>query len=644
MWIEMLHQIHRRTPPLPPRERATLQALAETALPPGRLMPGADTRTVSKVEAFLAATGEGFARAYRGLLGGLDALARARYLRGFAALPDRRRAALLEWLRGGDYLRRTTLRALLAPVKLAHYEDPAFYRAIGCVWERPAGTPDLPRHVVERTARAADLAGDTLEADVVVVGTGAGGAAAAKELAEVGLAVVLLEEGEYHTRADFGGRAASMQRKLYRDMGATVAVGNTGIPIPVGRAVGGTTTINSGTCYRVPERVLRKWREQLGLADFTPDELARHYERVEAVLEVTRAEPRHLGGVATVIARGCERLGYHKHGPLSRNAPGCDGQGVCCFGCPTDAKRSTNVSYVPLALKAGAQLVTGARVERVLLEGGRAVGVVAGAGDGALTVRARAVVVACGAFYTPLLLERSRVPDPSGQLGKNLSIHPAAAAWAWFDEPMASFSSIPQGYGIEEFHDEGLLFEGGTPPLELGAASMLAFGPRFVELMEAMDRAALMGFMIEDESRGRVRRGPGGRPLITYVLGDRDVARLQRGMDILARVFLAAGARTVVPMVHGFDELRDEADLGRFRAARLTARDFDLSAYHPLGTARIGADRRSSVVGPDHRVHDVPGLYVSDGAAVPSSLAVNPQVTIMALATRAAEHVARALA
>jgi choline dehydrogenase-like flavoprotein len=636
----MLHAIRSRAAIFSPAERDTLLALAETAIPPGRRFPGADGRTVDRVAELCAVSGPTFTRVYRGLVGGLDGLARARHLRRFARLGPARRAALLDWLRGGDYVRRTLLRGVLAPLKLAHFDDPGFLRALGCVSERAPGQADLPRHVSERTLRAAEVpAGETLECDVVVVGSGAGGAVAARELAERGLAVILLEEGEYLTRADFGDRPTAMHRKLYRDLGATVAVGNTTIPVPVGKAVGGTTVINSGTCYRVPERVLGKWRDELGLEGFSADELAPHYQRVEEVLGVRRAEPRHLGGVATAIARGCERLGYTRHHPLARNAPDCDGQGVCCFGCPTDAKRSTNVSYVPLALRAGAQLVTGAKVERVLLEGGRAVGVA----TPGFEVRARGVVVACGTFHTPLLLERSGVPDPSGQLGRNLSIHPASAAWAWFDEPMQSFSSIPQGYAVEDFHDEGLLFEGGTPPLEVGAASMLLHGPRFVELMESIDHATLFGFMIEDHSRGRVRRGPGGKPLITYVLGEHDVARLKRGVEILARIFLAAGARTVVPMLHGFDELRDEADLGRLRATHLSARDFDLSAYHPLGTARLGPDPRSSVVGPDHQHHAVANLWVTDGAAVPSSLAVNPQVTIMALATRASEGIAAAL-
>jgi choline dehydrogenase-like flavoprotein len=167
-------------------------------------------------------------------------------------------------------------------------------------------------------------------------------------------------------------------------------------------------------------------------------------------------------------------------------------------------------------------------------------------------------------------------------------------------------------------------------------------GPRLIELAERFDRVAMFGFMIEDTSRGRVR-SVRGQPLISYVLNDHDVARLKRGVEILARVFLAAGATSVLPLVHGFDELRSERDLGRLRRAKLRARDFEPSAYHPLGTARMGVDPRRSVVGPDFQAHDVPGLFITDGAVMPSSLAVNPQLTIMAMATRAAESIAEAL-
>jgi len=298
---------------------------------------------------------------------------------------------------------------------------------------------------------------------------------------------------------------------------------------------------------------------------------------------------------------------------------------------------------VSLALRAGAELFHGCAVERIVVADGRAAGVVARAGAHRLTVHARAVVVACGALLTPVLLHNNGLCGSSGELGGNLSIHPAAGCMAQFDEPINGWNGVPQGYAIEEFHEDGILFEGAQTPLEFAASIMPHVGPRLVELAEGFDRIASFGFMVEDTSRGRVRV-VGGRPVVTYVLGDGDVARMKRGVEILARVFFAAGARSVITPVPRFGELRSPAELDDFRRSDLRASDFDMSAYHPLGTARMGRNPSRSVIGPDHQAHDVSRLYVVDGAAVPSSIGVNPQVTIMALATRAAEKIATALA
>jgi choline dehydrogenase-like flavoprotein len=362
------------------------------------------------------------------------------------------------------------------------------------------------------------------------------------------------------------------------------------------------------------------------------------------VLGVEAARGKYLGGNGRVIARGCNALGFTRHGPLKRNAPACDGQGVCCFGCPTDAKRSTNVSYVPLALRAGAELFAQAKMRRIIVEGGRARGVVATTRDGhALTVRAKSVVIACGSILTPLVLAREGLAGRSGQLGKNLSIHPAAGALAEFDEQILPWKGIPQGYAIEDLHDEGILYEGVMVPLEMTMSVTQLIGPELVRLAESFDHVASFGFLVEDSSRGSVREVM-GQPVISYWLGEADVAHIKRGLDVLAQIYFAAGARRVHLPVAGFDVLESVDDLARLRRANLHARDLDLSAYHPLGTARMGIDPASSVVGPDHQCHDTPGLYVVDGASVPSALGVNPQVTIMAMATRAAEKIAAAVA
>jgi choline dehydrogenase-like flavoprotein len=626
-------------------QRQTLIAVAETALPAGRFLPAAGAATVDKVERFVDRLPSPLQRGLTGLLGGLDASAWLGERRSFARVAPDKRLALLDGWRRGDPVRRLMLRALVSPLKLAHFDDPALYKQLGCVYDTHVKAEAKPAYMKDRVHRGDKLGGDlALECDVVVVGTGAGGAVVGRELAEAGLAVVFVEEGRYFERQDFTSRAFTMQQKLYRRGGSTFSVGNVGIPIPLGQSVGGTTTVNSGTCYRTPDRVLRRWHDELGLGELGPDAMAPYFERVEAVLGVERAKAELMGGNGRVIARGCDALGFTKHGPLKRNAPACDGQGVCCFGCPTDAKRSTNVSYIPLALKAGAEVFANARVTRVIVDGGRARGVVALADDGSrLTVRSRAVVIACGSIMTPLLLARQGLGGTSGQLGKNLSIHPACGALAEFDEQILPWKGIPQGYGIEELHDEGILYEGASVPLEMTVSFSHLIGPDLVRLAESFDHVASFGFLVEDTSRGSVGEVL-GQPLIRYWLQERDVAHIKRGLDVLARVFFAAGARAVHLPVAGFDVLRSEADLADLRRAKLHAWDLDLSAYHPLGTARMGRDAASSVIGADHEMHDCRGLYVVDGAAVPTSLGVNPQITIMALATRAAEKIAAALA
>jgi hypothetical protein len=632
---------HQRASILSERERAGLLAIARAAMPAGKLFPAAGEGCVEKLDNFLALSPGPVGKGYRAMLLALEGSAMLRFRKPLAKLAESEALALLERWRGSDYAARAMVRLLTAPLKLAHFNDPQLYSAVGCKFgSLPVTNIERPRWL-ERVTKADDLPLDeSLECDVVVIGTGAGGAVVARELAEQGHAVVLLEEGDYHTRKDFSGLAVEMQRKLYRDMGATVSIGNVSIPIPVGRAVGGTTVINSGTCYRAPDRILHKWESEFGLRDYSPEKMAPYYARVEEVLGVQVNDAKFIGGVGRVIARGCDALGY-KHAPLKRNAPACDGQGVCCFGCPTDAKRSTNVSYVPLALDAGAMLFTGLKAEKILVENGRAVGVVARSGKKKLTVRARSIVVACGSLMTPLLLAENGLGG--AEVGKNLSIHPAIGAMALYEEVIDGANAIPQGYAIEEFHEEGILFEGAFAPLDIGAASFTSFGPRLIEILENYKHMACFGLMIEDTSRGRVRPGPGGRPLITYWLNHHDVSRLKRAVEILARVYFAGGAHTVMPLVNGFDEFHSLEDVERFRRSKVTARDFEITAYHPLGTARMGTNPKKSVVGPDFQVHTTPGLYVADGSVVPSSPAVNPQMTIMAMATRAAESIGKTL-
>ncbi|MBI2890547.1 MAG: GMC family oxidoreductase [Nitrospirae bacterium] len=626
---------------LSPYERRVLEALAASALPAGRVFKAAGTPTLERFEKFLTEAGRAVGLGFRVLLWTLDIAAFLQTGSRFTRLsPERRERLLCGWMAGRG-LRRALVFALTAPLKISHFDDPEIYAALGARFTFETGNEERPRYLDQAKSAATLSAGEVIEADAVVVGTGAGGAVVAKELAEAGLAVVILEEGRYHTRKDVTGHIWDAQKRFYRDKGFTFSIGNTVVPIPMGRAVGGSTAINTGTCWRTPDWVLERWVKELGLDEFAPDRLAPYFDRVEQTLPVHTADMKFVGGVGRVIARGCDRMGW-SHRPLRRNAPDCDGAGVCDYGCPTDARRSMNLSYIPLALRSSALLLTEARADRVWLENGRAVGIEAQATGGGprFRVRARAVVLACGTLLTPVLLLRQKLCNRSGYVGRNLSIHPATSLSALFDEPIRAFAAIPQGYCVDQFHRAGILLLGASAPVDLAATLFQLVGRDLVELMEAYERVAAFAVMVEDPSCGRVRIGPGGKPMIFYSVGREVLERITRGIELVGTIFLEAGASRLFPMVQGFPEVRDRRGLEGLKGARIRARDIFLSAYHPLGTCRIGKDPLRSVIDTNHQAHDLPGLYICDGSAVPTSVAVNPQETIMALATRAAEKIA----
>ena len=541
------------------------------------------------------------------------------------------------------------LRLLALPFKAAYVLDEQVEQATGC--RQPV---QLPAQVEtfrwqQQITAARDCDEDmTLEADVVILGSGAGGAAAAYELACRGLAVVIIEEGQYYDRSHFTGKLTEVIPKLYRSWGATVATGNAIIPVPVGCNVGGTTTINSGTCMRTPPSVLQRWREQ-GLGAFTEQAMAPWFEGVERMLSVQQATTETVGPIGDLIDRGAAANGFLQRQPLMRNAQGCDGQGLCQFGCPTDAKQSTNVSYIPRALERGAFLFSGFRAERLQRQGNRITGVIARGqnADGrpiTLSLTCQQTIVAMGSLFTPLFLRQQGVRNP--HLGRHLTLHPAGVVNALFpDRDLANSRSIPQGYGVSDWEEQGLMFEGGTIPLAGHSLLNPLVGQDWVRFTEDYPHTAYFGFMIRDTSEGRVRRGPRrGLPLIRYHMNRQDFALFKRGIHALACWYLDAGAEQVlIPGLNRIVRIHNRTELERFLRSPLKPTDFLISAYHPLGTARIAASPRDGVCDSRHRVFGYPGLSVMDGASVPSSLGANPQVTIMAMASRAANMMAREL-
>lgn len=627
----------------------TAYALIRALFPAGKKLPAAEPE---KLEHVCFELSKGNAFIYRLLsfqLAVFNFFCFCLYGKVFEELTENRQKNVIEeWSRKS--LLRGILRITALPYKLFFIQQQEIKNSL-CIAGEKSNTADAARWQ-QQISSVDDYDEDQeLEADVVIVGTGAGGASAAYEFASKGLAVVLVEEGRYYDRSHFTGNLFQVVPKLYR-LEPTGTIGNHVIPVPIGKNVGGTTTINSGTAMRTPPETLKMWREELGLDEFTEQELEPYFKEVEKVLCVQQADAKHVGQLGEIMRTGAEAMGFKDMGPLVRNAEGCDGQGLCQFGCPTDAKKSTNVSYIPLALGAGAFLMTGFKATKLLedfykprdAQGIEAIGVNASGKKIKLKIKASKTIISMGTFYSPVFLKQNGVRNK--WLGKNLSIHPAGVVTALFPENnFENTHKIPQGYGIKDWQEKGLMFEGGTPPALVHAVGSINYGSAFVEEMENYQQTAYFGFMIKDKTRGRVIKPWLLKfPILWYWINKEDREQLLLGVKTLAQFYLKAGAKEVYMTGNAsIRPIKTMEELDNLFKKRKNIRDFLLTAYHPLGTARIGADRKQGVVNSDLAVYDWKNLFVMDGSVVPSSLGANPQVTIMTLSSRAARKLANTL-
>jgi choline dehydrogenase-like flavoprotein len=533
---------------------------------------------------------------------------------------------------------RLGMRVILTVIKPAHLSQRAVLAQLNYPADRLDAVKPVRQVKLPPSQVFSSLSSDTeVRCQVAVVGTGAGGAVIAAELAERGIDVVLVEEGRVHEADSFGRDPGAVIRNVYREGATTLALGRPSIPIPMGQSVGGTTTINSGTCFRVPDRVLSEWEAQGLPVDRA--HLEECFERVEAAIKVKPVPAHLLGGSSTVIARGAERMGLN-HGPLSRNIDGCGMSGACAFGCPRNAKQSMNITYVPRALEAGARLFTGIRAHTVLRRDGRAAGLEAAprGGGPSLRVNADVVISSCGAVPGVPFLKGAGIR--SKHLGRHMTIHPGAKIGALMPEEVDGWADTPQGYGIYDYADEGLMFEGAFVPPEYSAIAFPFVGRAFTEVMEAYRRLAVFGLMVSDDPSGRVYTGLDGRPFMTYWMTKRNLEQVRRGLRILAEVFFQADAERIFLPLAGVEQ-HDSLDSAlKVLDKPIDPLSLELAAFHPLGTARMATRSKSGVVDPDLQTWEIPGLYVVDGSIFPTSLGVNPQLSIMAYATRAAQHLA----
>ncbi|GAB4345295.1 MAG: GMC family oxidoreductase [Gammaproteobacteria bacterium] len=504
------------------------------------------------------------------------------------------------------------------------------------------------RHIDGSTLEA----GRTIEADVVIVGTGAGGGVAAEILTAQGFEVVMVEEGPLRSSRDFNLE----ERTAYPDLFQEAAGRKTrdkGISIYQGRNVGGSTTVNWTASFRTPRQTLAHWAEVHGVAGLSEDELRPWFERMEQRLNI---EPWALPPNANnnALKRGADKLGWST-GVISRNVKNCWDLGYCGLGCPTNAKQSMLVTTIPEALERGALLLSRFRAERLVRRRDRIDSLVCLARDErgqprpqvAVTVRARHFVLAAGAIGSPALLMRSALPDPHGRVGRRTFLHPVAVSVATMPEPVEAYSGAPQSI----YSDHFLWWDGATgrcgyklevPPVYPLLAATVApdFGRKHRGFMRDFPHLQVVIALTRDgfneASRGgRVELNRYGDPVLDYPIGEFIWDGLRRAYLSMAELQFAAGARKVYPIHEDarsytrWAEARRE--IARLPMEILRAR---VVCAHVMGGCAMGEDPRRSVVDCEGRHHHLANLSIIDGSLFPTSVGTNPQLSIYALAAK----------
>ena len=557
------------------------------------------------------------------------------------------------------------------------YAGPLQARAVQATWEGPLagdqrddepvarGRITLPNIIAHdalpsNVITGAHLLRDThLVADVVVIGTGAGGAVTAARMAEAGFKVVMLERGEYLTRADFTEHEGPLNERLYAD-GALRTTDDGAFALVQGQAVGGSSLVNWMIMLRTPDHVLDEWAQHSGVYGMSPREMSPIFDNIERDVHARVVPDDAHSPNNRLILDGANALGWRARA-ATINASNCVRCGFCGLGCRHDAKQSVLLTYIPRAFAAGATLYADAQVTRIELrerDGGQGtpplkrvharVAACDERAPRALTIDAPIVVVAAGAIETPALLQRSNMGG--GGVGKWLRLHPTTALIGVYNHDILVNSGIPLSSVCDEFShwngsDYGFWMH--CPPMHpsFAAAALPGFGAEHASMMRNFRKLGVIVALTRDGadrtlSNGSVTTDRRGRVSIQYALGDEERRRVRAAQHAAAQLHLANGASEVVSMHATPVRMRSHADLAALATAPLGANRIAMFSAHVNGTCRMGVDPSTSGATSDGERHGVRGLYIADGSLLPTSLGVNPQETIMAVASVIAERMA----
>ena len=504
------------------------------------------------------------------------------------------------------------------------------------------------------TFDAATLQKKTLAADVVIVGTGAGGGVSAEIFAEAGYKVLLIEEGPLKTARDFNMREKEAYPQLYQESAGRKTL-DKAINILQGRAVGGSTTVNWTTSFRTPEQTLKHWQTHFEIGGHSKESLAPWFAKMEQRLNI---EPWQIPANPNnrTIANGAEKLGW-SHATIARNVKGCANLGYCGLGCPINAKQSMLVTTIPTALKAGARLIYKARVERITYSNEAVTGCELIAMDGfgqpitdtTISIKAPLVILSAGAIGSPAVLLRSKVPDPNNLIGKRTFLHPTVISAAVMPEAVNGYAGAPQSIYSDHFlwpdnNEMGFKIEAAPLHPLLTSTVLTSFGQEHFALMQQFPNiqgsiALLRDGFSEQSVGGEVELDDYGFPKVKYELNDYFWKGAKKALLAMAEMQFAAGAKQVLP-IHLYAKPYRSWSEAKSAIEQLSMKPLEALVFsaHVMGGCAMGGDEELSVVDESGRYRHLDGLYVFDGSIFPTSIGANPQLSIYGLVAKLASE------
>jgi len=499
----------------------------------------------------------------------------------------------------------------------------------------------------------------TIEADVAIIGTGAGGGTTAEILTKAGLKVLLIEEGPLKSSNDFKMDERQAYKDLYQENAGRMNKDGS-MSILQGRCVGGTTVINWTSSFRTPDQTLQFWGDEFKTEGVSKEEMAPWFEKMEQRLNIAPwAFPANENNA--VLSRGAEALNIDWK-VIPRNVAGCWNLGYCGTGCPTNAKQSMLVTTIPSALNEGAQLLYNARAERLIMDGKQVTGIEITALDKGyrptgvkITAKAKTVVLSAGGINGAALMLRSDAPDPNKRVGKRTFFHPVAFSFAEFEKEINPFYGAPQSIYSDQYQwetvDGPVGYKLEVPPLHPGLTSVLLMGhgeKHFEDMQKLPNMHSMIALLRdgfnEESQGGNIELSDDGSPIIDYPINDYLWDGIKRSHYKMAELEFAAGAKSV-KVAHAdskwetsWKDAKAAIDNLPYIASRAL-----VGSAHVMGGMAMGEDLSQCVVDSQGKYHYLDNLYVIDGSVFPTSIGANPQLSIYGMACRMATGLAEKL-